>query len=116
MNGNEAMAHRRLNETAEENASLADVYYNRRSVMENAMIDMEKLHDKITRLIVSHRYFEMHPIDVFAMTHQDILDHQKDARELYLNNPHFHATVQSIVEGILIAVEGCTTGDLRETL
>lgn len=27
MNGNEAMAHRRLNETAEENALLADVYY-----------------------------------------------------------------------------------------
>ena len=59
MNGNEAMAHRRLNETKEENALLADVYYNGRSVMENAMIDMEKLHDKITQLIVSHRFKEL---------------------------------------------------------
>ena len=111
MNGNEAMAHRRLNETEEENALMADG----RSVMENAMIDMEKLHDKITQLIVSHRYFEMHPIDIFVITHQDILDRQKDARKSYENNPHFHATVQSIVSGILDAVEGCTIGGLGET-
>jgi len=79
------------------------------------MIDMEKLHDKITEFIVSHRYFEMHPIGFFSMTYQDIIDCQNEARKLYQNDQYFHAIVQGIVSGILDVVKGCTTSDRQKT-
>ncbi|GEM_PF-6831548 len=77
-------------------------------------IDFRELQDKLTKLLISARYEEIRPVNLFNCTAADILNRKEEAISMYRNDPMFHARVKYLVAAIVHTVQECEKNTIQE--
>ena len=77
-------------------------------------IDFRELQDKLTKLLVSARYEEINPVNLFDCTAFDFFNRKEKAISMYRNDPMFRARVDNLVAAIMHTVQECEKNTIQE--
>jgi len=69
------------------------------------LVDFHKLNEDIKQILISARYDEMYPIDLFNVTYAEVNQRPVRAVQMYQSDTVAHARIDTMTAGILYAVE-----------